>query len=177
MEDLNGAIERVDSLSAADLASMTDMDREKVGSLLSGLVPKFPEERRRKFALSAVSSLPPNGQQAILKRAIQDLPKSEQESLAATMPLPGDGTRDHLWKVVVQAFAIVLVGSFFTLALGVFLPQKGIVEPAIVLSMFTSVVGFLAGLFVPSPATRNAASGTNHSATPMTSNPDDSSDH
>ncbi len=61
-------------------------------------------------------------------------------------------TRDLLWRVVVGAFAAVLVLGFGTLAIGVFvsLPDDG-VKPEIILAMFTSVVGFLAGLFVSSP--------------------------
>jgi hypothetical protein len=38
-----------------------------------------------------------------------------------------------------------------TLAFGVFIKADGRVTPELILTMFTSVVGFLAGLFVPSP--------------------------
>lgn len=66
---------------------------------------------------------------------------------------PTQKARDRLWLVVVIAFAIVLVGGFVTLALGVFMtPAKDGVKPELILTTFTSVVGFLAGLFVPSPA-------------------------
>ena len=72
-------------------------------------------------------------------------------STAGAMPPPTDGARDRLWLIVVCAFAIVLVGSFTALAVGVFVPASGKVTPELILTMFTSVVGFLAGLFVPSP--------------------------
>jgi hypothetical protein len=65
---------------------------------------------------------------------------------------PDPETRNKLWRIVISAFAIVLVGGFIALALGVFLPiqEKG-VKPELILTTFTSVVGFLAGLFTPSP--------------------------
>lgn len=33
-------------------------------------------------------------------------------------------TRDKLWKLIVTAFAIVLVGGFIALAIGLFIPIK-----------------------------------------------------
>jgi len=74
---------------------------------------------------------------------------------APALGLPTQRARDRLWLIVVSAFAVVLVGGFVTLALGVFLtPAQNGVKPELILTTFTSVVGFLAGLFVPSPAGR-----------------------
>jgi hypothetical protein len=68
------------------------------------------------------------------------------------MDEPSDGVRDRLWLIVIAAFAVVLVGSFITLAISVFVaPSSGGTSGQIILTMFTSVVGFLAGLFAPSP--------------------------
>src|SRR5262245_65801285 len=95
-----------------------------------------------------------------LKEAIQGRPQKEREEIAENvaaaanggLPPPNPETRDKLWKIVVTAFAIVLVGGFITLAIGVFAPiqEKG-VKPELILTTFTTVVGFLAGLFTPSP--------------------------
>ena len=77
---------------------------------------------------------------------------------ATALGQPTPRARDRLWLIVVTAFALVLVGGFITLALGVFLtPAPNGVKPELILTTFTSVVGFLAGLFVPSPAGRNDA--------------------
>jgi fatty acid desaturase len=69
---------------------------------------------------------------------------------------PGQETSDKLWTIVVWAFAIVLVGAFLALAIGVFAPIQGDkgVKPELILTTFTSVVGFLAGLFTPSPVAK-----------------------
>ena len=165
MEDLKGAFDRVQNISAADFAGMPDRDQQSFGSLVSSLVPEFPEASRRSLALKAVASLPPTGQQTLLREAIHELPKGQRDSLAATLAPPDGKTRDQLWKIVVGSFATVLVGSFLTLAMGVFFARKGNVEPTIVLSMFTSVVGFLAGLFVPSPANRTGPAAPSAQAT------------
>ena len=63
---------------------------------------------------------------------------------SAELPEPRDRVRDAIWLIVVVSFAVVLVGAFVTIA------ADGS-KPDIVLTMFTSAVGFLAGLFVPSP--------------------------
>jgi hypothetical protein len=74
------------------------------------------------------------------------------------MPPPDVVTRNLLWKIVVVAFAVVLVGTFGIITSSMFITQAKdivtLVKPELVLSMFTSAVGFLAGLFVPSPAAK-----------------------
>lgn len=89
-----------------------------------------------------------------------DSKKAVVESVGGTMPIgqPGDKARDRLWLLVVGAFVIVLVGSFGTLAYAVFNPpDSDKVKPELILSLFTSVVGFLAGLFVPAPGRNGGA--------------------
>jgi hypothetical protein len=98
-----------------------------------------------------------------LKSAIVDGAKqlSDQDKgdvinqIQGGMAPPSDKIRDVLWVIVISAFGIVLIGSFVTLAIAVFRTQDptktNLVKPELVLSMFTGVVGFLAGIFVPSP--------------------------
>ena len=74
----------------------------------------------------------------------------DQSRIDTTQP-----TRDRLYTIVVVAFSLVLVGAFATLAIGVFVaPSQGGVTPELILTTFTTVVGFLAGLFAPSPGSR-----------------------
>ncbi len=65
------------------------------------------------------------------------------------LPAPSPTTTEKLWIIVVVAFAAVLVGAAGALVAFVFLHSEA--KPDIILSLFTSAVGFLAGLFVPSP--------------------------
>ncbi len=109
--------------------------------------------------VSALRALEPDQKAEALRAAIQAQPETERAKLiqqvgnTAIAP-PTQKVRDKLWMIVVVGFAIVLVGSFLTLAIGVFIATSGTVKPELVLTMFTSVVGFLAGLFVPSPINR-----------------------
>lgn len=98
-----------------------------------------------------------------LLEVVKDRPDAEQKEVAQKITAaaangivgPRQETSDKLWTIVVSAFAVVLVGAFLALAIGVFVPvqEKG-VKPELILTTFTSVVGFLAGLFTPSPVAK-----------------------
>lgn len=94
----------------------------------------------------------------VVVEAAKQLPDKEKEAVARDIrgfPPPTPLTRTRLWMIVVSAFALVLVGTFISIAIAMFKTQTAdtitLAKPELVLSMFTSVVGFLAGLFVPSP--------------------------
>ncbi len=70
----------------------------------------------------------------------------QREEVVEHIGTPHPSIVNHLWLIVIVAFAIVLVGSFLTLA--------WTAEPDVMLTIFMSVVGFLAGLFTPSPSSR-----------------------
>lgn len=67
---------------------------------------------------------------------------------------------DWIWLVVVTAFATVLVGSFTTLALSVFLSEPNNPAAQPILIMFTNVVGFWPACSCAAPSTKTDA--TNH---------------
>ena len=101
------------------------------------------------------AELIPAMQEAIEGRPAEDKKEIAQTATAAAnggLQPPNDETRNKLWLIVVSAFAFVLVGSFIALAMGVFfLKGQDPVKPELILTTFTTVVGFLAGLFTPSP--------------------------
>jgi hypothetical protein len=101
---------------------------------------------------------------------VKDRPDAEKKEVVKQLNAAANGitgptpeTSDKLWTIVVGAFSIVLVGAFLALAIGVFAPiqEKG-VKPELILTTFTSVVGFLAGLFTPSPVAKKSDSGERH---------------
>ncbi len=101
--------------------------------LLSG-IQDFSPEQKRNVAVAALNGLPP-----------------EQQRQTAQGFLPTQITTDRIWYITVSAFAIVLVGSFLTLAVSVFVAGAGATSSDIILTVFSSVVAFLAGLLAPSP--------------------------
>ncbi len=94
---------------------------------------------------------------------VQNLPEQEKKSLAATAPDnlstqdrkkvvqrfgvsgPAQDAVDRLWRIIVTSFAIVLVGSFLALA------PVATGTDDVMLTVFTTAAGFLAGLLSPSP--------------------------
>jgi hypothetical protein len=101
-----------------------------------------------------IGKLPEKEQTNALAGALENIPpKQLQEVFNRVLPPPGGPTRDKLWMLVVCSFCIVFVGSFGALVVCVFteLPKDNRASPEILLATFTTVVGFLAGLFVPAP--------------------------
>ncbi len=116
--------------------------------------------------VGAANNLPEKEKKEALMETARQLTPEQQVKVAgeiqqAGLPPPGEKTRDWLWQIVVSAFAFVLAGSFISIATGMFVsPDPGVVvKPELVLTMFTSVVGFLAGLFVPSPTNHRQVNG------------------
>lgn len=93
---------------------------------------------------------------ATVLQAYHGLSEDDRKELAATLAPPGGRTRNAIWLIVVIAFALVLLGSFTTLLVAMFseFQHEPVVKPELILSVFTTVVGFLAGLLTPSPVAR-----------------------
>jgi ABC-type uncharacterized transport system permease subunit len=111
---------------------------------------------------SSVRTLPQNDLKEAARAALEGLPPADRAAVvSAYFPQPRSRTADRIWLIVVCAFAVVLLGSFATLAVSVFTPvAEGGTSGQTILAVFTSVVGFLAGLFTPSPASGAGGGGT-----------------
>lgn len=66
------------------------------------------------------------------------------------IPGPGRQVTDLIWMVIIVSFALILVGAFITLALAVF--AYGKLSGDLLLTVFTTAAGFLAGFLAPSPS-------------------------
>ena len=63
---------------------------------------------------------------------------------------PTQATTDYVWKIIISAIGVVLVGSFLAIAIAVFLKvDTGLIQ--ILLTVFTSMVTFVGGLLIKSP--------------------------
>lgn len=104
-----------------------------------------------------LKALPEVAQKNAVVEVLKSLSDEDQKDVAkkAGISPPTQGVADKIWRIVVWAFAIVMVGSFLTLAVGVFQTATAdtprLVTSDIVVSMFTAAVGFFAGLFAKSP--------------------------
>lgn len=135
-------------------------------SVIVGQVGGLSQADQQELYKGIISIIPPEITSSELGSFLSTKPAEERNKAVAqfsatlgrapALGLPTQRARDRLWLIVVTSFAVVLVGGFITLAIGVFLtPAQNGVKPELILTTFTGVVGFLAGLFVPSPAGRN----------------------
>lgn len=121
--------------------------------MLTDNVSEHGEKDKKETCIENLRGLPIESTKEVLKKIIEEKSLKEQKdiitSISSPIGPPSTKIRDSLWYVVIISFALVLVGSFLTLAIGVFWGNR--TSPELILSLFTSVVGFLAGLFAPSP--------------------------
>jgi len=74
------------------------------------------------------------------------------QALGARIPDPDQRTSDKVWLIIISAFAAVMLLSVLFLGFGMYLtPVNNGTKPDTVLTVFTTVTAFLAGLFTPSP--------------------------
>jgi hypothetical protein len=76
---------------------------------------------------------------------------------------PDRPTADGLWRIVIYAVAFVMVVSVLALAGTLYLATIASSNPQVMVTIFTSAVAFLAGVFAPSPAQGSGAPASNSS--------------
>jgi hypothetical protein len=97
-----------------------------------------------------VQSLNAADQKAVAIAALQEMSEPDRAAVAQRTGIgsPGRRVTNTIWLIVIGTFCIVLLASFATLAYTVIRSING----ASLLTVFTTVTAFLAGLFSPSPA-------------------------
>jgi hypothetical protein len=114
-------------------------------------------DKDRQMITKTIKDMSTDELQSTLVQSYKDLSDPEKKEVAKSLGLtePEPRARNAIWIIAVTAFSTVLVGSFITLAFALFQTQKegvdNVAKPELIMSVFTAVVGFLAGLFVPSP--------------------------
>jgi hypothetical protein len=119
----------------------------------SDVMASLPNGKKKSCMVEAALQLPDEEKKSAIKEAAAQLPRTQRQELAqeltSPIPRPDPRTSSVLWIIAVVGLSIVLVGTFVTIAFDMFLaPEGGLTSPELVLTMFTSVIGFLAGLFV-----------------------------
>ena|SRR6266480_5369197 len=108
--------------------------------------------------IQAINDMSPQDKYSTLVEGLNQLTSKDKQAVveqASAGLRPPDGkTSDTLWLIIIFSFAIVLVGTFLSLAIGVLVLGKSAAnaELQILLTMFTGVVAFLAGLLTPGPS-------------------------
>ena len=108
--------------------------------------------------IQAINDMSPHDKYSTLVEGLNQLTSKDKQAVveqASAGLRPPDGkTSDTLWLIIIFSFAIVLVGTFVSLAIGVLVLDKSSANAdlQILLTMFTGVVAFLAGLLTPGPS-------------------------
>lgn len=118
------------------------MPQEAINQITEALLTKQPAEKAAAVG-SYVQGLDQDTQRAIAR------------AVAAVVPPPSGRTASAIWIIVVVAFAAALLATAITLCVGLFMPvadvTKQVTRSETILTVFTTVTGFLAGLLAPSP--------------------------
>jgi hypothetical protein len=103
--------------------------------------------------MAAMEQLNPEERKAAAADLLRSFPLADRREVvqAAGLGPPNQGTANFIWITVVICFALVLIASAASLLYGVVFLQRTIDSILVVLTVFTAVVGFLAGLLAPSP--------------------------
>ena len=88
------------------------------------------------------------------EETLKELAKEATSDLPRVLP-PNGSTSNVLWLIIVGSFAIVMLGSAFTLVFSITTKAEAnatyITNSETVVMLFTTAVAFLAGLLSPSP--------------------------
>ena len=98
---------------------------------LMATLPELSHAQRKELAIAAA----------------QMLSAEDKKLLAATINPPAPSITNWIWMIVVCSFAFVVVADFLMLSYCVFHDKK----TDVLLAVFTTCAGFLAGLLAPSP--------------------------
>ena len=130
--------------------------------MASDAPPSEQQVSEQQACVSNLLAMQPEQFKEIVLNALQRKPKNQREEIvkllddAVILPIGSgvsSGVRNHLWKVIIWGFTIILGISALGLVLGMFFLEMkdGAIKPELILAVFTSVVGFLSGVFVQSP--------------------------
>ena len=107
-------------------------------------------------AMAARGQLSPQERKAAAADLLRSFSLAERKEVvqAAGLGPAKQATANFIWITVVTCFALVFIASAASLLYEVVFLQKTMESLLVVLTVFTAVVGFLAGLLAPSPFQR-----------------------
>jgi hypothetical protein len=112
-------------------------------------------------ALNDLSSKTKEDRAIALREAVSSLSREQKEEFQRALGIqisdPDQPTSNTVWLIIVRAFVIVMVGAVLIMAISLFVaPVSSGTKPETILTVFTTVTAFLAGLFAPSPVAQKA---------------------
>ncbi len=104
-----------------------------------------------------VDTLYPNGTQVnAVKGAIETKADTQGSNV---IPNPNPWITNYIWTVITTGFVLILIAAFLAIGWAVLFHLPNPPLPAeTLLTIFTTILGFLGGILVPSPVQQNAKS-------------------
>lgn len=108
-----------------------------------------------------ISTMPQAEQAPAIREAFNALPEDQKQAFAQALgvriPDPDIITSNRVWLIIIWTFAAVMLGAVLVMSISVFIPPTtGGTKPETILTVFTTVTAFLAGLFAPSPVAKKS---------------------
>jgi hypothetical protein len=109
--------------------------------------------------LQELAAAPKADQAKALKLVVDSLSSDQKievaQALGMQLPPPDPNTSSKVWLIIIWAFVLAMLTAVVVLGINVFLPSgNGGTTPETMVTIFTTVTAFLAGLFAPSPVAK-----------------------
>jgi hypothetical protein len=118
----------------------------------------LPPEQRKTVANAATQGLPPDDKKDVTLNAVQTLPEGAKQEVQQAAGNPSQRVTDKIWMIVVGTFAAVLfISALALLYVAVWPPQNTSDSTQVLLPVFTSIAGILAG-FISGRASASGSS-------------------
>ena len=106
--------------------------------------------------VAQIQDLSADTQTKVAIEAMRQLGVADQKDVVkqAGLPGPGQAVADKLWLMIVASFALVMIGSFMSMAIPVLTSTTS--PNQMLFTVFTTVAAFLIGIVTPSPISRSS---------------------
>jgi hypothetical protein len=122
-----------------------------VGTLSSN---NLTSDQKKSIAMTTLNSLDMPAKKDVTVSTLASLDDASKKDVAAragAISPPSQPMANVIWILIVTGFVLVLIGSSTLLLIGVIFLGKTADNVQVVVTVFTAVVAFLAGLVTPSP--------------------------
>lgn len=110
-------------------------------------------------SIAELAAVPASEQPTAIRKAVAALSADQRESLEQALGLdrPDQATSSKVWLITIWAFASLVLLAILLMGISLFVPVTSAgTKPDTILTVFTTVFAFLAGLFAPSPVAKKA---------------------
>jgi hypothetical protein len=141
LKDLNRAVAKQSRRRRISVSTVTNSDGPTLSGILSD-THQLASHQKKRLAGATLHDL-----------NAADSPTAQAAAHEAGLHVqpPDQITSDRALLIIIGAFAVVLIGSVAALIVALFVPTAGAATTQTIITVFTSTVAFLGGLFAQSP--------------------------